>query len=434
MLIETVPPERFERKIEFSLFGSQIDFVQDLTSRYTAFVGGFRSGKTYALMAKCVVLAANNPESTGAICLPTIGMGMRGFITEWETFLWDHDVQFERNDAFHGGGYNLFFNGVPTRILILSSENFMRARNLELSFFALDESDAMVGTRAWDAWNLFISRLSGGHIRHGLTVSTPEGFGFLHDTFQQQLEDKEDLRKFYKLYRGSTYDNPTLPDDYIPNLVAKYPPQLIKAYLHGEFVNLTSGPVYVNYNPEVNNSKLTLADLPEGSNLRLGLDFNINNMSCITLVIKDGKVHAIDEIIGSKDTPGLIEAIKDRYSKYKCILYPDASSNNSNRSASVSDLAQLKAAGFELKVLTKNPRIRDRVSSVNALFCNGLNEHKLAVNRTTCKTLHRCLSQQIYNKDGLPVKDNIMDGPLDAFGYPIYFEFPVKGTPTVRVT
>ena len=421
-------------KIDFTLFGSQIDFVNDLETKYTAFVGGFRSGKTYALMAKCVVLAANNPDSTGAICLPTIGMGMRGFIGEWESFLFEHNVHYTRNDGLHGGGYNLYFNGRVTRVLILSSENFMRARNLELSFFALDESDAMVGTRAWDAWNLFISRLSGGQIRRGFTVSTPEGFGFIHDTFQQKLEDKESLKEFYKLYRGSTYDNPTLPDDYIPSLIATYPPQLIKAYLHGEFVNLTSGQVYLYYDKILNSTDMTLADIPKGGTLRLGLDFNIGNMSCVTMGFKDGKIHAIDEIIGSVDTPGLITAIKERYSDYKVILYPDASSNNANRSASGSDLAQLKQAGFTLKVLTKNPRIKDRVASVNAMFCNGLGERKLLINRNTCKTLHRCVEQQVYNKDGLPLKNNIIDGPLDAFGYPIYFEFPIRGNSTVRIT
>lgn len=417
--------------INFNLFGSQVDFVSDLDTQYTAFVGGFRSGKTYSLMAKSVVLAANNPYSTGAICLPTHGMVSRGFKPEFEEFMYGHNVKFERLPAVNG--YTLFFNKRPTRILLLSSENFMRARNLELSFFALDETDAMVGHRAWDAWNLFISRLSGGRIRRGFCVSTPEGFNFMYDTFMQQLEEKPELNQFYKLYRGSTADNINLPEDYIPALEAKYTSNLIKAYLHGEFVNLLSGNVYYAFNRRVNHTPLTLNDFPEHV-LHIGQDFNMNQCSSVIHIINKGMPYALDEITGVKNTFELVSVLTERYPNRKIFIYPDASGNNNKTSASQSDLSILKKAGYELCYNAKNPLIKNRVNAMNSMLCNAKNEVHYYINTTTCRQYTKSLEQQTYDKSGMPDKSAGLDHLLDAAGYFINFRWPITQRGTITIT
>lgn len=415
--------------INLTLTETQAAFVQDFDTKYTAFVSGFRGGKTYALMCKSVIAAAKNIDSTGAICLPTNGMLSRGFRPEWETFLDDHYIPFTTIPSVNG--YQLHFGSASSRVLLLSSENYMRARNLELSWFALDETDAMVGRRAWDAWNLMISRLSGGNKRVGFAVSTPEGFNFMYDAFHQQLEDNPHLNEYYKLYRGTTYDNPYLPDDYIPALEAKYPPQLLQAYLQGKFVNLKSGTVYVNYDKDANHTELTPETIPSTAPLHIGIDFNYNSMSAVVAYC-DKQVHIIDEIIGSKNTIQLIQAINERYRNRTIIVYPDASSNANKTSASSTDLAQLNNAGFKIKALTKNPRIKDRVNSVNAMLLNGNGYRALLVNNKKCRVVSRCLQQQVYGDDGMPIKDGIVDGPNDALGYFIYYNWPVEGRPTIR--
>jgi hypothetical protein len=58
---------------------------------------------------------------------------------------------------------------------------------------------------------------------------------------------------------ASTYENEAnLPDDYIPSLRASYPPQLIEAYIRGQFVNLTSGSVYPNFDRKLNHTAETI--------------------------------------------------------------------------------------------------------------------------------------------------------------------------------
>ena len=46
-----------------------------------------------------------------------------------------------------------------------------------------------------------------------------------------------------KLIKMRTADNPHLPPDFIERLKEEYDPNLLQAYLNGEFVNLNTGQV-----------------------------------------------------------------------------------------------------------------------------------------------------------------------------------------------
>ncbi len=93
-------------------------------------------------------------------------------------------------------------------------------------------------------------------LRNGIDVTTtPEGFKFVYNQFVKAVREKPELRSMYGLVQASTFDNEkNLPDDYIPSLLASYPPELIKAYLNGQFTNLTSGTIYHQFDRVLNNS------------------------------------------------------------------------------------------------------------------------------------------------------------------------------------
>ena len=64
------------------------------------------------------------------------------------------------------------------------------------------------------------------------------GFKFVYQQFVKQVRERPDLVALYGLVQTSTYENgKNLPEDYIPSLRASYPPQLIAAYLRGQFTN-----------------------------------------------------------------------------------------------------------------------------------------------------------------------------------------------------
>ena len=229
----------------------------------------------------------------------------------------------------------------------------------------------------------------------------------------------------YELIRASTYSNQkNLPDGYIESLRETYPANLLQAYLEGEFVNLTSGVVYPNYDRVLSN---TDAFANGHEPLHIGMDFNVNNMAASIHVMRDGKAYAVDEIIGADDTPNVIEIVKERYPSNSVIVYPDASgAATSSTNASLSDIKMLKNAGFSINAPRKNGRIRDRVSAVNKALCDPKGVRVYYVNAERCPNIALGLEQQAYDTNGAPDKTGGFDHMNDATGYFVVRQFPIQ--------
>src|SRR5690606_1550030 len=115
------------------------------------------------------------------------------------------------------------------------------------------------------------STLPPGVINSTDMVSTPEGFKFLYNYYVKEGNKRR------KLIQANTLDNPYLPKSYIENLYDTYPKEQLESYMRGQFVNLTSGTVYRNFDRKknVDNSRdVRLSDI-----LFVGMDFNITNMA-----------------------------------------------------------------------------------------------------------------------------------------------------------
>ena len=228
------------------------------------------------------------------------------------------------------------------------------------------------------------------------------------------------------MVQASTYENEKyLPEDYIPTLKETYPDNLIEAYIHGDFVNLTSGTVYSEFDRVKNNTDVTWNGIEP---IHVGMDFNVCNMSSITSVIRDGKVYDVGEITGGYDTPSMIESLKSKYQKCQINIYPDASGKNRNaQSASESSIQLLEQARFNVFAKSRNPFVKDRVLAMNQSFSKGMH----FVNVKACPMHSANLEQQTYNTAGEPDKTAGNDHTNDANGYLINYKFPVV-KPTVR--
>lgn len=258
--------------------------------------------------------------------------------------------------------------------------------------------------------------------------TTPEGFGATYHLFKKKPKEGERNSVYLqnsKIFQLSTYYNAhNLPDDYISDLLATYPPQLVRAYLLGKFVNLQSGTIYTSFDRFLNNAPGVYPVMREP--LKIGMDFNIEKMCGIVHVIRKGKPVACDEFTGILDTPNMIKAIRNRFPTNHVTVYPDASGGNRDTSnASLSDLKLLKNAGFRVKAKSQNPRVTDRINSMNAMFCNSLGERNYLVNTDECISYTESLEQQVYNEKGEPDKSNDLDHPPDAGGYFIENEFGI---------
>lgn len=308
---------------------------------------------------------------------------------------------------------------------------------------SVDELDTLPIKKAEHAWRKIIARLRMVYDGpNGADVgTTPEGFKFVYQQFVKAVRDRPELAALYGLVQASTYENElNLPAGYISSMFATYPEQLIRAYLRGEFVNLTSGTIYHAYDRVKNSSA---EKVQAGEPVFIGMDFNVGQMAAVTHVKRGSMPHAVDELTAGVDTPDMIRRIKERYWTFESgeyrktreiRIYPDAS-GESRRSvnASTTDIQLLRGAGFTVIAPPANPPVKDRINSMNAMFCNAKGERRYRVNADLAPTYADHLEQQVWADNGEPDKKSGNDHTNDAGGYYIHREFPIV-KPIAEVT
>ena len=408
-------PELLAR-IRTDLHPGQLAFVDDSSTQILGISAGYGAGKTRALCAKAVTLAAANQGFIGLVMEPTGPLIRDIWQTDFEAFLESYEIPYTFR-ASPLPEYMLHLPGGDTKILCRSFENWSRIIGLNLAWVLADEIDTVTPSIANKAFPKILGRLRSGNVRQFGAASTPEGFRWMWNTFGS---DDARARPDRHLIKMRTADNPHLPPDFIERLEANYDPSLLRAYLDGEFVNLTTGQVYDRFD----RTKHVQPDLPDTDRepLRIGIDFNVGNMSAVIGVRIGNGLLIIDEISGAHDTDALAAEIRRRYADRRIYIYPDASGGNRSTNATQTDIAILESYGMSNQSPRANPPVRDRVAAVQALLENGKGQVRLQV-APQCKRLTECLELQCYTDKGEPDKDAGFDHMNDALGYLVWREF-----------
>ena len=403
-------------RIKADLHPGQLAFVDDQTTEIIGLSAGYGAGKTRSLAAKAVVLAVLNQGFVGCVMEPTGPLIRDIWQTDFESFLEQYDISYTFR-ASPLPEYVLHLPGGDTKIICRSFENWSRIIGLNLAWVLADEIDTVTPAIAEKAFPKILGRLRSGNVRQFGAASTPEGFRWMWNTFGTEEAQQRPDRKLIKMRSA---DNPHLPQDFIERLEANYDPSLLKAYLLGEFTNLTTGQVYDRFDRK----KHVTTDIPDVSNepLRIGVDFNIGNMSAVIGVRLGNNLLLIDEISGAHDTDAMAQEIQHRADGRQVYIYPDASGGNRSTNASRTDIQILESYGFSNQSPKANPPIRDRVASVQALLENGKGEVRLQI-AAGCKRTIECLELQSYTEKGEPDKDAGYDHMNDALGYLVYRDF-----------
>ena len=411
-----VDVQRLEKRIKGDLHPGQLAFVEDQTTQIIGLSAGYGAGKTRALAAKSVILALANQGFIGCVMEPTGPLVRDIWQNDFESFLEAYEIPYTFR-ASPLPEYVLHLPGGDTKILCRSFENWSRIIGLNLAWVLADEIDTVTPAIAAKAFPKILGRLRAGNVRQFGAASTPEGFRWMWSTFGSEEAQQRDDRK---LIRMRSADNPYLPQDFIERLQANYDPSLLQAYLEGQFCNLTTGQVYDRFN----RSKHVTTEIPDVSRepLRVGVDFNVGNMSAVIGVRLGENLLLIDEISGAHDTDAMAQEIQLRADGRQVYIYPDASGGNRSTNASRTDIQILESYGFSNQSPKANPPIRDRVASVQALLENGKGQVRLQV-AANCKRTIECLELQSYTEAGTPDKDAGYDHMNDALGYLVYRDF-----------
>lgn len=399
---------------------------------FNAFVGGYRSGKTFVGCVRLWWLAVNYPGIKLGYFAPTYPMISDIFYTtisevgellseEWNLDL-EIDINVSRKEV------RLFVDGIEyAMVKCRAMENAHRIVGFDINHAQVDEIDTMKMDKANAAWLKIIARMSSVRSDYPVNTvdftTTPEGFNFVYELFVIQTRKKPDMAQHYSLTKASTKDNAkNLPDDYLQKLYDTYPSNLVDAYIDGEFVNMKSGTVYYAYKRQQSNSNETIQP---NETLYIGQDFNVGKMASTIYVKRFNAWHAVAELTDLFDTPDVIRVIKERWADkgHRIIMYPDASGKaRKSNGASISDIALFQQAGFEVRVKSINPAVKDRVLAMNKALESGV----VKINAKECPVTARGLEQQAYDKNGEPDKSSGVDHQNDATTYPIAYELPVR--------
>lgn len=398
----------------------QSTFLQ-LPNKFRAYVGGYGSGKTWAGSSGMCARFWAAPGVNQAYYAPTYPHIRDIFFPTIEEVAHGLNLRteiMEANKEVH------FYSGAQYRgtTICRSMERPQTIIGYRVGHSLVDELDTLEAAKAQQAWRKIIARMRWPDATNGVDVTTtPEGYKETHRLFVVEVADKPHLAASYGMVQASTRANSkNLPEGYIQSLLDTYPTELIDAYIDGRFCNLTTGTIYRSYNRKACESSETII---EGEPLFIGMDFNIGKMAATVYVQRPSGWHAVAELKDIFDTPAMVIAIKEKWPDRRIVIYPDASgANGSTKNASVSDISILKQNEFEVRVNLTNPRVRDRILSVNKQFETG----RLWVNSKKCPTVASCLEKQAYDSNGEPDKKSGFDHQNDATGYPIAHEFPIQ--------
>lgn len=449
-------------RANIQVLGYQQRFLES-QAQYSLFLGGFGSGKTESGLLRCMKFCFKYGK-----VFRENKLGVYTFGVYEPTYDLIKTILFGRFEAFlekMGIGYKLNKSDKTLTIPELNAQIIFRSLEIpdkiigyEHSDFWIDELDTLPKDKASLCWKKIVARnrqskrivdiqkelktrkdknfsetetqFDINEHNSGFVTTTPEGFGFCYDTFENIPERQKEK---FQTFRGNTSENIFIDQSYVLDLLKQYPENLQKAYIEGYYVNLENDVVYYNFDRHINKINMDINSVFQTISgmerlLHIGMDFNVGKMSATIGVHNknDDEVYILDEIANAFDTNDMIRILKERYPDYKIRVYPDAAGNQRKTvNASESDIYLLRKAGFEVSVGNTNPSIKDRVLAVNSLFKNGEGLSRLYINIDKCKELCECLEQQAY-KNGMPDKTSGKDHLPDALGYFIYRLYPIR--------
>jgi hypothetical protein len=400
----------------------------ELTNFVKILVGGYGSGKTLSLCKRAIGSALQNAPYIIAVVSPSFPIARQTTIASIFELLAGKRTLFGRsfwwtyNQTTHH--FQIRFRGKTGNIIVYSGDKPLSLRGPNLAAAYIDEpfiQDEEVYTQ-------MVAR-----VRHPNAVlreigmsGTPEQLNWGYDLCEGELGEDQDVG----YVQASTKDNLALDPDYVSRLTGALTNKAVAAYVDGEFIELTEGLVYYGFSRMTNVDQTgDLDKIPEGAELGVGMDFNVNPMAGMVFWKLGNRLHFFDELeLPNADTEYMCMILKERYwEKGLRKVYPDATGTQRRSSApgGKTDFHYIKQAGFRVLAHRENPKRRDRYNTVNGRLAPKEGKPYITVSKK-CKKLRKYLSVYSYE---LINKQEHMSHLLDAFGYPICYLLPiVRGT------
>lgn len=381
------------------------------------FVAGYGSGKSYILVYNVVRDVLLFPGCKVGVYAPTHDLLSLNLIPAIENYLDSRGIKHQHNKSDH-----IISLPGERKIIFRSMDNPARIVAYEVYRSHVDEADLMnTARKGEEAWNRIIARNrqknpdTAKHFNMVSAYSTPESYKFTYNRW------KKNPGEGYQYIIAPTRSNWTLDDSFVTNLENTYTPQQCKAYLEGIWTNIFTGSVYSYFDRDKHH---TDRELTGHEPVHCSVDFNYGG-SCLSAYVLDDKELSMVDEFAAHDTADMVNVINERYAGRQIYVYPDATGNKGATNASVSDIAMLSQAGYQIRANSTNPRIVDRINAVQRMFYNNL----LKINTNKCPKSTEAIEEHAFNEaSGLPDKfagPATIDDRNDAMGYCPAYLFPI---------
>jgi hypothetical protein len=303
-------------------------------------------------------------------------------------------------------------------ISLKGADNYDSLRGIGLDFLVIDEF-ADVDAEAWyETLRPTLADKQGG----ALFIGTPKGMNWAHDLYTM-FEDYPDE---WASFQYTTIEGGNVKSEEVEAARRSLDERTFRQEFEATFETF-SGRVFYAFDRKHNLLQYTPPDAqPE---LHIGMDFNVDNNSCVIAVRPNSTVlHVIDEIkLMGSNTDEMVQEIRNRYPQHRVTVYPDpAGSQRKTSAGGRTDHTILRAAGFTVKAPHGHNAIRDGVNAVNAKLRNSAGITSLFFD-ARCKYAIECLEKHTY-KEGtsIPSKDEGWDHMNDALRYMVDYLFPIR--------
>lgn len=230
--------------------GAQRDFVLG-DEKFSAFIGGLGSGKTYAGILRGLkfalqpkphgvfhsphgLIAAVSYPSLRDVIIPKLEMicGVTG-VADWER-------------DWRRGDMNLTLkNGAIIRLRSLDKPDNI-VRGPEYSWAFIDEGRNVT----LESWKLVTARLrQPGYRRAGWVASTPNGFDWMHRVFHEDGDLHAVEYPDAVWYGAAMRENIHLDEDYLAEMEVSYSGRWYEQEVLGRFLGMVAGGVFPEWDP-----------------------------------------------------------------------------------------------------------------------------------------------------------------------------------------
>lgn len=316
-----------------------------------------------------------------------------------------------------------------------SGQNFEDLRSETLHGAIIDEC------RQQDPrlWKMIIRPMLGRYGGWCEFYSTPNGFDWFYDLTQDHKDDPE-----WEFFHAPSWEAWWWTPEEIASAKRTMSEAEFAQEIGAEFRDLTRGKAYVNFGPHNlrrGNPWTTGDEWNEYLPIGVGMDFNLSPMAWSLSQRKANKMHFGGEIWipNSNGTAEAAQVLADRVQGHKpgVILCGDATAKAGQRAAAAQSdydiLCQvLDANGIPWTNLTpeSNPRVKDRVNTVNARLMSASGDVDVTVDPEKCPMLVKDFERVVWKEGNAGVildqkTDPMLTHMSDGAGYIICQNLPL---------